>query len=189
MEGYPSDAVERAMKVHEVILQARAKKITWIQAAEILGITPRSLRRWKKRSKRFGEDQLLDRRQRLPSPRRVPGRTIDRILTLYRERYAGYNVRHFHDTVQREHGIEQSYTFVKQVLQGAGLVRKYRARGKHRQRRERRACVGEMLHLDGSRHHWLALAPQEWQSLISGWTTRRAGCSMPNSGRWRVGAR
>ena len=167
MEGYPIDAVERAMKVQEVILRARAKKITWIQAAEILGITPRSLRRWRKRAKRFGEDQLLDRRRRVPSQRRVPGPIIDRILALYRDRYGTYNVRHFHDTVRREHGIEQSYTFVKQVLQGAGLVRKYRARGKHRQRRERRACVGEMLHLDGSRHHWLALAPAEWHSLIS----------------------
>lgn len=167
MEGYPRDAVERAMKVQEVILRARAGKLTWIQAAEILGITPRSLRRWRKRAQRYGEDQLLDRRRRIPSQRRVPGRTIDRILALYRKRYSGYNVRHFHETVQAEHGIQQSYTFVKQVLQGAGLVRKPRARGKHRQRRERRACVGEMLHLDGSRHHWLALAPEHWQCLIS----------------------
>jgi hypothetical protein len=167
MEGYPIDAVERAMKVQEVMLRARAKKITWIQAAEILGITPRSLRRWRKRADRYGDEQLLDRRRRTPSQRRVPGPVIDRILALYRDRYRDYNVRHFHDTVQGEHGITQSYTFVKQVLQGAGLVRKYRARGKHRLRRERRACFGEMLHLDGSRHHWLALAAQEWQSLIS----------------------
>ena len=85
MEGYPIDAVERAMKVQEVILRARAKKITWIQAAEILGITPRSLRRWRKRAKRFGEDQLLDRRRRVPSQRRVPGPIIDRILALDRK--------------------------------------------------------------------------------------------------------
>jgi transposase len=167
MEGYPIAAVERAMKVQEVILRARAKKITWIAAAEILGITPRSLRRWQSTMKRYGADHLMDRRRRVPSQRRVPGPTIDRILALYRERYAGYNVRHFHDTVKAEHGIEQSYTFVKQVLQGAGLVRKQRARGKHRQRRERRACFGEMLHLDGSRHHWLALAPEAWQCLIA----------------------
>lgn len=167
MEGYPITAVERAMKVQEVILKARAGKITWIAAAEILGMTPRSLRRWKVRMQRFGVECLIDRRYRVPSPRRAPAVVVDRILTLYRERYHGYNVRHFHDTVQREHGVEQSYTFVKRVLQGAGLVRKARARGKHRLRRERRACLGEMLHLDGSRHHWLALAPQEWQSLIA----------------------
>jgi hypothetical protein len=167
MEAYSRVAVERAMKVHEVILRARAKQITWIAAAEILGMAPRSLRRWKAKMEQYGVDHLVDRRYRVPSSRRVPAATIDRILGLYRERYSGYNVRHFHDTVTREHGVEQSYTWVKWVLQGAGLVRKRRARGKHRQRRERRACVGEMLHLDGSRHHWLALAPEEWQSLIT----------------------
>lgn len=167
MEDYPIAAVERAMKVHEVILQARAKKMTWLEAAEVLGIRPRTLRRWKWKMDQFGLPSLVDRRRRVPSPRRVPGTEIDRILALYRERYSGFNVRHFRKVVKRDHGVQQSYSFVKQILQGAGLVRKQRARGQHRQRRERRACVGEMLHLDGSRHHWLALAQELWQTLIT----------------------
>ena len=167
MEGYPIAAVERAMKIHEVILQAMAKKMRWLEAAEVLGIRPRTLRHWKWKMEHFGVPSLVDRRRQAPSPRRVPGTEVERMLTLYRERYAGFNVRHFHKVARRDHGVTQSYSFVKQVLQGAGLVRKRRARGKHRLRRERRPCLGEMLHLDGSRHHWLALEPEQWQTLIT----------------------
>src|SRR6266540_190066 len=167
MESYTPAAVERAMKVQEVILQARAGKMKWIEAAEVLGIGPRTLRRWKWKLDHYGGAGLFDRRRRVPSLRRVPGPAIDRILRLYRERYPGFNLRHFHRVVRRDHGVTQSYSFVKQVLQGAGLVRTRRARGKHRVRRERRPCLGEMLHLDGSRHHWLALAPEGWQTLIT----------------------
>lgn len=167
MESYTPAAVERAMKVQEVILQAMAGKMKWIEAAEVLGIRPRTIRRWKWKTEHFGVAGLFDRRCRVPSPRRVPGTEVERILTLYRERYAGFNMRHFHKLAKRDHGVAQSYSFVKQVLQGAGLVRKSRARGKHRVRRERRPCVGEMLHLDGSRHHWLALEPELWQTLIT----------------------
>lgn len=81
--------------------------------------------------------------------------------------YRGFNVRHFHGLVRREHGVRLSYTYVKTALQGAGLVRKVRARGKHRRRREPRACRGELLHLDGSPHEWLALRPGERQSMIA----------------------
>ena len=166
MEAYSRAAMERAMKVHEVILWARAKKMTWWEAAQVLKIRPRTLRRWKWKMDHFGLHSLVDRRCRVPSRRRVPGPTIDQILRLYRERYSGFNVRHFHDVVRRDHGIQQSYTFVKRVLQGAGLVRKQRARGKHRMRRERQSCFGAMLHLDGSRHHWLA-ASDGWQTMIT----------------------
>jgi len=166
MEAYSRVAMERAMKVHEVILWARAKKMTWLEAAAVLKIRPRTLRRWKWKMDRHGLQSLVDRRCRIPSLRRVAGTTIDEILRLYRERYSGFNVRHFHEVVRRDHGVEQSYTFVKRVLQGAGLVRKQRARGTHRMRRERQACLGAMLHLDGSRHQWLASQPGQWQTMI-----------------------
>jgi transposase InsO family protein len=88
-------------------------------------------------------------------------------LRLFRERYRGFNVRHFHEIVRREQGITLSYSYVKQALQGAGLVKKHRARGRHRQRREPRACLGELLHLDGSTHAWLALTPEVRACLIA----------------------
>jgi hypothetical protein len=77
-------------------------------------------------------------------------------------------VRHFHQIARRDHGVTVSYSFVKQTLQAAGLVKKHRARGRHRRRREPRACFGEMLHVDGSIHAWLALAADERPCLIHG---------------------
>src|ERR1022692_2415082 len=83
---YPKAAVERAMKVQEVILRAMAKKITWWQAAEIIGISDRQMRRWRERYEEFGYDGLFDRRQGKPSPKRVPVALVEQVLGLYRER-------------------------------------------------------------------------------------------------------
>jgi transposase len=159
--------MERAMKIQEVILKALSGGISWFQAAEILGMSIRSMRRYRAGLDKWGYDGLFDRRRRTPSPRSVPVDEVKRILGLYRERYAGWNVRHFYQTVAREEGVQVSYTFVKQALQGAGLVKKAKVRGRHRRRRERKACFGEMLHIDGSKHAWLALLPGEKQSLIT----------------------
>ncbi len=164
---YPPTAVERAMKIQEVILRAMSGQQTWLQAADILGMSARSLRRWRHRYEVRGYDGLWDRRRRVPSPRRAPFAEVQRVLQLYRQRYRGFNVRHFYQVAQRAHGLRLSYTFVKLALQRAGLVPKRRARGRHRRRREPRPCVGELLHLDGSRHAWLALCPSERQTLIT----------------------
>jgi len=159
-------AVERAMKRQEVILRALSGALSWLQAADILGIDPRSLRRWRAR---YEADQMIglyDRRQ-LPSPRKAPVAEVQRVLRLYRDTYRGFNVRHFHHLVRRDHGVTLSYSFVRLALQEAGLVAKRRARGRHRRRREPRACFGELLHLDGSPHAWLAHCPAERQTLIA----------------------
>jgi transposase len=164
---YPPGAVERAMKVQEVLLRAIAGQVTWIQAAEILGCSARTMRRFRWRFEHEGYDGLFDRRRHTPSPKRAPAAELQRMLTLYRERYAGFNVRHFHQVARREHGVPFCYAFVKKALQRAGLVRRQRPRGRHRRRREPRACFGELLHLDGSRHRWLALVPEQWFTLIA----------------------
>ena len=151
----PEAVVERAMKVQEVILRAMAKRITWWQAAEIIGISERQMRRWHRRYERFGYDGLWDRRSGRPSPRRVPLELAERVLALYRERYFDFNVRHFHEKLREQHGMALSYTWVKLALQGAGLVGKRSRRGVHRRRRPRRPLPGMLLHLDGSSHAWL----------------------------------
>src|SRR5258708_23385408 len=155
MNCYSMAAVERMMKIQEVILRALAKKITWWQAAEIIGITDRQMRRWHGRYREYGYDGLLDRRVGKPSPQRVPLAVVEQVFTLYREKYFDLNVRHFHEKLQGEHQIRLSYTWVKKALQGAGLVRAQRQRGVHRRRRERRPLPGVMLHLLGSRHPWV----------------------------------
>jgi len=164
MAEYSTVAWERAMKVQEVILRAMAKEITWWQAAEIIGISDRSMRRWRQRYQEHGYDGLLDRRRGKPSPKRVPLKIAEEVLQLYREKYADLNVRHFHEKLREVHGIELSYTWVKLALQGAGLVKKGKKRGVHRKRRERRPLPGMLLHLDGSRHQWFQ--DQRWYDLI-----------------------
>jgi transposase len=164
MVFYSESAMERAMKIQEVILRAMAKKITWSQAAEIIGISDRQMRRWYGRYRKFGYDGLFDRRWGRPSPKRVPVETVERVLGLYRDRYFDLNVRHFCEKLRQEHDIPWSYTWVKTALQGAGLVKKGRQRGVHRRRRLRRPLPGMLLHLDGSRHRWLQ--DERWYDLL-----------------------
>jgi transposase len=164
MHTYPRAAVERMMKVQEVILRALAKKITWWQAAEILGLSDRQMRRWHWRYREYGYDGLIDRRVGQPSPKRVPLAVVEQVFTLYREKYFDLNVRHFHEKLQQEHQIRLSYTWVKKALQGAGLVRTQRKRGVHRRRRPRRPLPGMLLHIDGSRHQWFQ--DDRWYDLL-----------------------
>jgi len=145
-------------------LQAMAKKITWWQAAEILGISDRHMRRWRERYVEEGYNGLLDRRRGKPSRRRVPMATVEKVFALYREKYFDLNVQHFQEKLQAEHGIELSYSWVKQALQGAGLVARGGKRGAHRKRRERRPLPGMLLHIDGSRHQWFQ--DERWYDLI-----------------------
>jgi len=146
--------MERMMKVQEVLLRAMAKKISWWQAAEIIGVSARSMRRWRERLEQDGYDGLADRRKGMVSPKRVALELCEKVLGLYRERYYDLNIRHFHEKLKEEHGIELSYTWVQKALQGAGLVVKRSKRGTHRRRRPRRPMRGMLLHIDGSKHCW-----------------------------------
>jgi hypothetical protein len=164
MFSYSKAAVERAMKVQEVMMRAWAKKITWWQAAEILGITDRHLRRIREGYEKFGYFSLLDKRRGQPSPKRVPVATVEKVLALYRDKYFDLNVRHFHEKLGEQHQINLSYSWVKSALQGAGLVACERQRGAHRKRRPRRPLPGMLLHIDGSHHQWFQ--DERWYDLI-----------------------
>jgi len=164
MKQLSAIAVERAMKLQDVMLRAMAKRISWFQAAEILGISCRQMQRWKTRFEHEGYEGLFDRRRGIPSPKRVPLETVETVLRLYQEQYFDFNVRHFHEKLNSEHNIQLSYTWVKQALQGAGLVKSRRKRGKHRKRRPRRPLPGMLLHIDGSEHRWFC--DDRWYDLL-----------------------
>jgi transposase len=157
-------AMERMMKLQDVLLKAMAKKITWWEAAEIIGVTDRTMRRWRERLEEHGYSGLADRRKGKVSFRRVPLKTCEEVLRLYREKYFDFSIRHFHEKLQSEHGIELSYTWVQQALQGAGFAKRRSRRGTHRRRRERRSLPGMLLHVDGSKHRWLN--DDRWYDLI-----------------------
>ena len=152
------------MKLQDVLLKAMAKKITWWEAAEIIGVTDRTMRRWRERLEVHGYAGLVDRRKGKPSDRRVPVAKVEEMLGLYQDTYFDLNMCHFHEKLREEHGIELSYTFVQKALQGAGLVARGRKRRKHRRRRERRPMPGMLLHIDGSKHQWFG--DERWYDLI-----------------------
>lgn len=149
----------RQMTRSEVIVKAIEGRISWIQAAEILGISARHMRRLKERFETYGYGGLRDGRAGKPRRKRIPTKTIEKICTLKRVKYADYSVRHFWEQVTEKHGIEISYTWTLKVLQTAGLVEKAPARGKYRRRRERRPMVGMLIHLDASTHTWIKDEP------------------------------
>ena len=112
MPLYPVRALERAMKISEVITRAISGEINWIQAAEILGMSDRQLRRWGRGN--WGEVRLprtiRPSNPATPVPKRVPLADVEKVLRWYREKYVDLNVKHF---VEKLHGQEQirlSYT-------------------------------------------------------------------------------
>ena len=94
----------------------------------------------------------------------MPLATAEKVLWFFQESYYDLNIRHFHEKLSEQHGIELSYTWVQKALQGAGLVARRKKRGKHRRRRERRPLPGMLLHIDGSKHQWFG--DERWHDLI-----------------------
>ena len=203
---YSAAEMERMMRVQDVLLKAMAKKITWWAAAEIIGVSDRTMRRWRERLEEHGYGGLADRRKGKPSGKRIPVSQVEEVLRLYKEMYYDLNIRHFHEKLREEHRIQLSYTWVQKALQGAGLVAKRHKRGPHRRRRPRRPMPGMLLHIDGSKHRWFN--DDRWYDLIvilramgpcsTGWwngTGRRpvrrwpGRCWSAGSGRWRGSSR
>src|SRR5712671_3417706 len=137
----PARETERMMKLQDVILKAMARKLTWIDAAEIAGMSVRNMQRKRQSYQEHGYDGLFDQRRGRRSIHRVPMATAERVPGLYRDIYYDLNVRHFHEKLRDEHDIRLSYSWVKQALQGAGLVARRRKRGPHRRRRPRRPLI------------------------------------------------
>ncbi len=179
IQQYSAAEMERMMKVQDVLLKAMAKKITWWAAAEIIGVTDRTMRRWRERLEEGGYSGLADRRKGKPSAKRVPLATVEKMLGLYKEAYYDLNIRHFHEKLRDEHGIQLSYTWVQKALQGAGLVARGKRRTKHRRRRERRPMAGMLLHIvicpkgPGGRFAFeVPFPPPPWHFLSNRWCRR-----------------
>jgi Helix-turn-helix domain len=145
----------------EVIGMMTRGVLTVFQAADILGLCPRQLRRLRRRYELFGDVGLMDGRFGLSRKKRVPEATIEELCRLKREVYPDFSLRHFHERAVEKHGLKVSYTFTRDLLQLRGVVSKAAGRGKYRRKRERRPLVGMMLHLDASTHEWIPELPMQ----------------------------
>ena len=163
----------RLMKFEEVYGRTRRGVLGQAEAAEILGVSERTFRRWRDRFEAEGAEGLYDRRLGRLSARRAPVDEVARVLELFDTRYWDFTAKHFHEKLVAEHGSKRSYNWVRLTLQAYGRRRaaprrgaRRRAaprRGAHRRKRPRRALPGMMVHQDGSRHAWV---PGRWWDLI-----------------------
>jgi hypothetical protein len=145
----------KAMTRIEVLTRAVEGKIRWIDAAIILNLSGRQVRRLRRRFEELGVDYVADQRGGRPRKRRVPPATLSELLKLRREKYADFSVRHFYEHATEKYGLKLSYGTALAALQAAGLAQKNAGRGKYRRKRERRPMVGMMLHIDASTHEWI----------------------------------
>lgn len=146
----------RRMRFEELYKRRHRREITMAEAAEMLGITERTFRRWSDRYDREGAEGLQDRRIGRASARAVPVDEALRMVALYKTRYTGWTVKHFHEHWHAEHGGTRSYTWTKKTLQAAGQVARAPRRGAHRKKRPRKPLPGMLLHQDGSTHEWVS---------------------------------
>ena len=149
----------RRMRFSSLLERQERGEITQEEAAELLGVHVRTFQRWSVRYEDEGETGLADRRLERPSPKRAPQAELERMLGLYRDKYADFTVKHFHEQLVKRHGYKLGYTVTKLNLHAAGLVKPAAKRSAHRKKRQRRPLRGMMLHQDGSRHMWIEGLP------------------------------
>jgi len=149
----------RKMRFEEIYGRYRQKRLSSAEASDLLGVTERTFLRWRGRYEEEGLEGLSDGRLGRVSPRRAPAAEADRIERLYRERYQGWTVKHFHERAVERHDLDYGYTWTKSVLYSRGAVTPARKRSAHRKARPRKPMRGMLVHQDGSRHAWLAGRP------------------------------
>ena len=153
----------RLMKFEEVYGRTHRGGLSQAEAAEVLGVSERTFRRWRDRYEAEGADGLYDRRLGRLSARRAPVDEVARVLELFDTRYWDFTAKHFHEKLVTDHGFKRSYSWLRLSLQAHGRRRAAPRRGAHRRKRPRRALPGMMLHQDGSSHEWV---PGRWWDLI-----------------------
>ena len=155
----------RQMRFEELYERRQRRTLTMAEAAEMLGVTERTFRRWSGRYATEGMEGLQDRRIGRLSARAVPVDEALRMVTLYETRYTGWTVKHFHERWHAEHGGRRSYSWTKKTLQAAGHVARAPRRGAHRKQRPRKPLPGMMLHQDGSTHEWVPGC--QWDLIVT----------------------
>jgi len=143
------------MRFEEAYEGCQSGRLTQEEAASLLGVCERTYRRYLVRYEEQGMEGLIDQRLGQVSHRCAAVDEVMALADLYSRRYRGFSVKHFYSWYSRAHEGMRSYTWVKNTLQGKGLVHKGSRKGAHRRQRPRAPYIGMMLHQDGSTHEWV----------------------------------
>ena len=154
----------KQMRFEEAYSGWTERRLTQEDAAQLLGVCARTFRRYIDRYEEDGLDGLLDKRLTQLSHRRAPVDEVLRLVDRYRRRHDGWNVKHYYSWYRRDGG-QRSYSWVKNTLQAARVVKKATKRGAHRKRREPAPWPGMLLHQDGSDHEWVP--GRHWDLIVT----------------------
>lgn len=136
-----------------VVEQVKAQQLTLVKAAEVMGVCYRQAKRIWRRYRQLGDEALVHRSRGRPSGRRKPGALRAKVLARYGEGYADFGPTLAAEKLQAE-GLPVDHETLRRWLLAAGQWAVRRRRQQHRQWRERKACLGEMVQMDGSLHDW-----------------------------------
>lgn len=145
----------RRMKFEEVYELRNESKITIEEAARMLCMSERNLRRHIERYEEEGLDGLNDKRLAKAAHNAAPVDEVFALSELYNSRYRGYSSAHFYDKYKRHHAGDRSYNWVRLTLQKQSLVSKSKKKGAHHRKRLRQPMPGMMIHQDASTHQWI----------------------------------
>jgi transposase len=143
---------QRELKRLHVVRKVIEGTLTQKDAANLVSLTERQVRRIVKRIREEGNEGICHRSRGKPSRRKLPFK--ERIVQLYRKTYPDFGPTLFTEKLAEREGIAVSRETVRTWLMEDGLWQKHRKRKAHRQWRERKNHCGEMLQMDGSHHDW-----------------------------------
>jgi len=146
----------KELKRAHVLQEVENGRMTGVEAAEVLRVSERQVRRLLKAYHEKGAEGLVHGNRGKVSKRRMDEQTRERIMALIEKDYRDYNTLHLQEELAEEHGIAVSYSALRRIRQAAGLPSpRTRRATPHRSRRERKPVAGMMLQADGSDHDWL----------------------------------
>jgi hypothetical protein len=137
----------------DAVNRVKRGETTLVAAAELAGLSPRQMRRVWKRFKAEGDKGLTHRLRGRASNRRLSDDLRARVVKLHQEKYADFGPTLACEKLA-EAGLPLCPNTLTAFLKERGLWERRRRRGRHRKRRERRACFGSMVQMDGSHHDW-----------------------------------
>ncbi len=141
----------RRLHVIQKVLEGGLKQV---EAAEILSLSSRHIRRVVKRVRGEGQRGIVHRLRGRPSNRKIPDQLKDKVIKLYRKTYKGFGPTLASEKLLERDGVSISDETLRGWLLEAGNWKRVRKGKKHRQWRERKGHRGEMVQIDGSHHAW-----------------------------------